>query len=1041
MARDRENSESMAAGHTYGSKCRLAPVSRTDNEDGMPPIEAQFFYASIIPIDDPLSTSSTAAGSEPKSSKLPLRPFARGDNNALEKAWLALQTEEDRKDHELARKGRKHIASGPYAGSARRESLVQTIALKHWQKHGSNFEPLAPSLPVDASFTSQADSLCCAELAVDVTAELEGNFCSLARVGNPDLKIEHVLRDVMEAIIRISQSTHAAIDSKPDAISRPRASSLAQTNRNPPSPSTDHKVRSNTDARNNADPRENLIENARDHETRYRSGSQVTNRSSRPQTPAEKIIPSRPPVLDDGISGKPFVRVGSVEAHSPKIGSSLPKSESLALGSSPGGTQLPVSVREQSLGHVESFEDSKSSNATNTKYSKNPVDVAVGVSRLHMVTLPALQMKPIYWSPVNDLATVTRSTWFYRDTMLPIPPTVANQLEAGFHELRPWTDTWSDEIRCAIDVGPLGEEKVSHRLWPETTGASKAASESYPTPPPISSNPYCAARCFRGDAAAEGSIEPLKKEAELEDPSMAPIRPFAQYHIIYKNATEAFMLKPSLKPSAYYGRKPVSKIMKGLTVGIPVVRGFDRNKWDRIHRKKQTPNEPGVSAASESHENQGHDVCPACKVDKERGQVKDLLLVAHGIGQKFAERVESFHFTHAINGFRRAINIELGNPIVHQILPEGHNGIMVLPLNWRMGLSFEDGGPMTDEDQAEQAPESFGLKDIEPPTIPAVRSMISDVMFDIPFYMSHHKGKMIKALVSEANRVYRLWCRNNPGFSENGRVHLIGHSLGSAMALEILSRQPTYVPPLNLSQAEPETGFFEFDTRNLFLAGSPAGFFLLLERGALVPRRGRRKAGIEPGDAEASDVVGEAGTFGCLAVDNIYNILAKEDPIAYLLNGSVDPNYASSLKVAHVPSATPSFFQSMGDAVRHVILGVAPAPNPLALDQALDRPPTFRLPSQLELEVHDFTREELAEKKAYLLNDNGQIDYYLRSGGGPLEIQYLNMLSAHTSYWTNQDFIRMICVEVGRKPGRKNTLPAMRAMKAKKRVIPNTGSH
>lgn len=28
----------------------------------------------------------------------------------------------------------------------------------------------------------------------------------------------------------------------------------------------------------------------------------------------------------------------------------------------------------------------------------------------------------------------------------------------------------------------------------------------------------------------------------------------------------------------------------------------------------------------------------------------------------------------------------------------------------------------------------------------------------------------------------------------------------------------------------------------------------------------------------------------------------------------------------------------------------------------------------------------------YLLNDNGQIDYTLHSGGGPLEIQYLNML-------------------------------------------------
>ena len=615
--------------------------------------------------------------------------------------------------------------------------------------------------------------------------------------------------------------------------------------------------------------------------------------------------------------------------------------------------------------------------------------------------------------------------------MVPVSPMVANQLEAGYHELQPWTETWSDEVRCAIEVGALGEEKVSYRLWPKETD-QRTKDNDLPGQLRISSDPYCAARCFCGEAAAEGSIEPIKpKKESTSDP---PFRPFSNYHVMYKNEREAFMLKPSLSPSAYYGRKPLAKIMRGVTIGIPVVRGFDRPKWERIHLKKQPPDRPGVSAASESYESHGSGVCAACKADKDQGQVMDLVLVAHGIGQKFAERVESFHFTHAINGFRRAVNLELGSPIVQQVLREGQNGLMILPLNWRMGLSFEDGGPLQEEDKARHGTEGFGLKDIEPNTIPAIRSMISDVMFDIPFYMSHHKGKMIKALVSEANRVYRLWCRNNPGFAEKGRVHLIGHSLGSAMALEVLSRQPTVVPPPDLSSKEPETMFFEFDTKNLFLVGSPAGFFLLLERGALMPRSGRRKPGADPADTIASDVVGEAGTFGCLAVDNIYNVLAKEDPIAYLLNGAVDSTYASCLKIAHVPSTVTSFFKAVGDAFRHVIPGMEPAANPLAPDSA-DRPPTFRLPSQLELEVHDFTREEIAEKKVYLLNDNGQIDWYLRSGGGPLEIQYLNMLSAHTSYWTNQDFIRMVCMEVGRKPGRANTLPAMRAVKATKRLV------
>jgi len=69
-------------------------------------------------------------------------------------------------------------------------------------------------------------------------------------------------------------------------------------------------------------------------------------------------------------------------------------------------------------------------------------DIPVGISRLHVVKLPSLQMSPIYWSPVHDIAAVTRGTWFYKDTMLPVEPAVANQLEVGYRELRPWSQTW-----------------------------------------------------------------------------------------------------------------------------------------------------------------------------------------------------------------------------------------------------------------------------------------------------------------------------------------------------------------------------------------------------------------------------------------------------------------------------------------------------------------------------------------------------------------------------------------------------------------------
>lgn len=81
------------------------------------------------------------------------------------------------------------------------------------------------------------------------------------------------------------------------------------------------------------------------------------------------------------------------------------------------------------------------------------------------------------------------------------------------------------------------------------------------------------------------------------------------------------------------------------------------------------------------------------------------------------------------------------------------------------------------------------------------------------------------------------------------RVSRIKHErtadLGEMQALDVLSRQPNMPPPLDLDTLMPQSQFFEFDTTNLFLLGSPAGFFLLLERGSLTPRNGRQKPGAE----------------------------------------------------------------------------------------------------------------------------------------------------------------------------------------------------
>jgi hypothetical protein len=152
--------------------------------------------------------------------------------------------------------------------------------------------------------------------------------------------------------------------------------------------------------------------------------------------------------------------------------------------------------------------------------------------------------------------------------------------------------------------------------------------------------------------------------------------------------------------------------------------------------------------------------------------------------------------------------------------------------------------------------------------------------------------------------------------------------------------------------------------------------------------------------------------------------------IAYKVNAAVDSDLAASLNTGTIPTSTSSLFSSL--------LGIGGSKNKLLASSGLPnstlptRPaPGTKLPSTVELEIHDFTREEIAEKRMLLLNDNGQVDYFISGGGGPLNIQYLNMLSAHSSYWILPDFVRFIVIEIARRQDRDGTLMALRAEKKK----------
>jgi hypothetical protein len=124
------------------------------------------------------------------------------------------------------------------------------------------------------------------------------------------------------------------------------------------------------------------------------------------------------------------------------------------------------------------------------------------------------------------------------------------------------------------------------------------------------------------------------------------------------------------------------------------------------------------------------------------------------------------------------------------------------------------------------------------------RSLISDLALDVLLYQSSYREEISRIVLKECNRIFNLYKERNPGFT--GKVHVMGHSLGSAILFDILCRQKDAERAEDTSQSlrfwpsqnHPEMAAartkghemaFGFDVDNFFCLGSPIGLFQMLE--------------------------------------------------------------------------------------------------------------------------------------------------------------------------------------------------------------------
>lgn len=247
------------------------------------------------------------------------------------------------------------------------------------------------------------------------------------------------------------------------------------------------------------------------------------------------------------------------------------------------------------------------------------------------------QMGPIYWDPVHDISSVIRGTWFYKDTMMPVEPDVANRIEEGYEYIKPWTSTYFDELKICLEIGADAELKIVHKLWPVDESSEEVRPDTRRSNQTLLNK--TADQLNSDERVRRRAIilaaKPENKAAGILEVKDQP-RLYAKSSIIYANSRDAQILRPNLLPSVSRGRRPLTAIRKGRAVGIPVVRGFDHKSWEKIY-----PTSKKAVVAAKSREGQEalrpdpsdsarQEPCIACLAEQEKPKPTDLVLVIHG---------------------------------------------------------------------------------------------------------------------------------------------------------------------------------------------------------------------------------------------------------------------------------------------------------------------------------------------------------------------------------------------------------------------------
>lgn len=420
-------------------------------------------------------------------------------------------------------------------------------------------------------------------------------------------------------------------------------------------------------------------------------------------------------------------------------------------------------------------------------------------------------------------------------------------------------------------------------------------------------------------------------------------------------------------------------------------------------------------------------------------KISHLVFCIHGIGQILGSQYQNVNFIHTVSKLRKNLKKDCKD-----YLPSKECNMEVIPIIWRNLIDFNNDSKIPGE-------EGFpSLKDVTIKELGPLRYLINNTLLDILlYYEAPYKNEILFTVINEINNSFRRFMAYNPDF--NGKVSIIGHSLGSAIGFEILSSQrfnnqaldTKLIQSSSLLQAkDPEKCQLDFNVDNLFLLGSPLGLFNLLKRKLV---KLRKLLHLMP-EKDHKLVNFEKSSYP--SCNNLYNVFDLSDPVAYRLEPLVAKRYADKkckdisykelLKSALgiIDSIIDSKIVNSGRMYLNEYTGPGLSLLNRQLESLIDASSSFFKNEEKEVKKFPVKDDVIVEvPKAHLLfndryhqlkntgtagfvdkiemlgcNSSGRIDYTVPQGA--YDIILINALKSHITYFENEHISKFLVNEL-----------------------------